>query len=91
MGFRFRRTIKIAPGIRLNLSKSGVTTSIGTRGARVTLGGGKRRYTVGLPGTGLSHTVVERTDSERSSEPGSVAPLIWILLILFLLSVVFGR
>jgi len=65
MGFRFQRRIRLLPGVRLNISKSGVTTSIGARGARVTLGGGRTRTTVGIPGTGLSHTTVE--SSERSA------------------------
>ena len=56
MPFRFRRSIRIAPGIRLNLGKSGVSTSVGERGAHVTLGHGHTRTTVGLPGTGLSYT-----------------------------------
>ena len=30
--FRFRRTIKIAPGVRLNIGKTGVSTSVGVRG-----------------------------------------------------------
>ena len=38
MGFRFRRTIKILPVIRLNVGKRGVSTSIGVRGAHVTVG-----------------------------------------------------
>ena len=57
--FRFRRSIKLLPGIRLNIGKRGVSTSIGVRGAHVTLGHGKLRETVGLPGTGLSYTHVE--------------------------------
>jgi hypothetical protein len=62
MGFRFRKTIKVARGVRLNISKSGVSTSVGTRGASMTFGHGKRRTTVGLPGTGFSHTTVHSTD-----------------------------
>jgi hypothetical protein len=61
MGFRFRRTLKILPGIRLNLSRSGVSTSIGGRGAHITMGHGQVRETVGLPGTGISYTHVEGT------------------------------
>lgn len=60
MGFRFQRRIKLMPGVTLNLSKSGVTTSLGVRGARVTLGRGRVRQTVGLPGTGISHTAINR-------------------------------
>jgi hypothetical protein len=55
MGFRFTKRIKIIPGIRVNLSKSGVSTSIGTKGASVNLGR-RSKLTVGLPGTGISHS-----------------------------------
>jgi hypothetical protein len=34
MGFRWQRRIKIAPGLRLNVSKSGLGLSVDTRGAR---------------------------------------------------------
>ncbi|MBW2094825.1 MAG: DUF4236 domain-containing protein [Deltaproteobacteria bacterium] len=53
MAFRFWRRIKIAPGVTLNLSKSGVSLSFGPRGAKFTVGGRGKRATVGLPGTGL--------------------------------------
>ncbi|ELL0157605.1 DUF4236 domain-containing protein, partial [Escherichia coli] len=33
MGFRFRKRIRIAPGLAINISKSGVSTSIGPKGA----------------------------------------------------------
>ncbi len=35
MGLSFRKSMKIAPGIRLNLSKRGLGLSAGLRGARV--------------------------------------------------------
>ena len=35
MGFRFRRSVRIIPGIRLNFSKSGISTSLGGRGATI--------------------------------------------------------
>ncbi len=56
MGFRFRRSFRLMPGIRLNLSKSGVSTSIGRRGAWFTIGPRGARATVGIPGTGVSYT-----------------------------------
>lgn len=34
MGFRMRKSIKVAPGVRLNVSKSGVGASVGGRGGR---------------------------------------------------------
>lgn len=58
---RFQKRIKILPGISINLSKSGISTSIGPRGAKVTLGHGQQRTTVGLPGSGLSHTETRRS------------------------------
>jgi hypothetical protein len=69
MGFRFRRAIKILPGLRLNFGKRGVSTSIGVRGAHITVGHGQIRETVGLPGSGLSYTHVEKTQQEAPSEP----------------------
>lgn len=60
MGFRFRRSLTILPGIRLNFGKRGVSTSIGVRGAHVTLGKTGTRTTVGIPGSGLSYTHLEK-------------------------------
>ena len=53
MGWRFRRSIRILPGVRVNLSRSGVSTSVGVRGAHITIGHGQVRETVGIPGSGL--------------------------------------
>jgi hypothetical protein len=60
MGFRFRRSIKVLPGVRVNFGKRGVSTSIGVRGAHVTFGKTGTRTTVGLPGSGLSYTHLEK-------------------------------
>ncbi len=54
MAFRFQRRIKIAPGIRLNVSKGGVGLSAGPRGASVSVGRRGLYGNVGVPGTGLS-------------------------------------
>lgn len=57
MGFRFRRSIKVLPGVHLNLSKTGITASIGSPGATINIGGKDgARATVGIPGSGLSYT-----------------------------------
>jgi hypothetical protein len=78
MGFRFRRTFKVAPGVRLNLRKSGVSTSVGRRGLWFTIGPRGTRSTVGLPGTGLSY-------SEQSTNRGSSGGLLTVLVIVGLL------
>jgi tetratricopeptide (TPR) repeat protein len=43
MGFRMRKSIKVAPGVRLNVSKSGVGASVGGRGARYSAHSSGRR------------------------------------------------
>ena len=55
-GFRFRKSIGVLPGVKVNLSKSRVSTSLGGRGATVNVGAdGRRMVTVGIPGTGMSY------------------------------------
>ncbi|OQA89177.1 MAG: Tetratricopeptide repeat protein [bacterium ADurb.Bin236] len=82
MGFRLFRRIKIAPGVTLNLSKSGLSTSFGPRGAKFTVGPKGTRQTVGLPGTGLyyttSHGYGTHKTSSRATSPKplpTVAPV----------------
>jgi Protein of unknown function (DUF4236) len=56
MGFRFRKIISVIPGVKVNLSKSGASTSIGGRGATVNVGtSGKKTVTLGIPGSGMSY------------------------------------
>ncbi len=58
MGLRFQKRIKILPGVYINLSKSGVSASVGGKGATVNVGAdGRRMITLGIPGTGLSYRV----------------------------------
>lgn len=65
MGFRFRKNISLFPGLRINLSKGGVSTSLGRLGATINIGKRGLRGTVGLPGTGLSY-------SDFLTKPGQV-------------------
>lgn len=57
MPFRFFQRFRIAPGLRLNVSKGGISLSAGPRGAQFTVGTSGTRATAGLPGTGLHYTV----------------------------------
>lgn len=56
MGFRFRKIVRIAPGVRINLSKTGVSTSVGKPGATVNIGRGRSRVSIGAPGTGMGYS-----------------------------------
>jgi len=53
MSFKFKRKVKILPGIYLNLSKSGVSTTIGPRGASINIGKQGVFLNTGIPGTGI--------------------------------------
>lgn len=82
MGFRFRRSIKILPGVRLNFSKSGVSTSIGVPGATVNLSKKGTRTTVGVPGTGVSYTETSarhKPTPEPAPDRGSDGDGTWFL------------
>lgn len=54
MAFRFQRRVKLMPGVRLNVSKSGLGLSVGPRGASVSLGRRGAHSHVGIPGTGIA-------------------------------------
>lgn len=68
MAIRFRKRIKIAPGININLSKSGTSVSLGKPGATVNVGGKNGvKASVGIPGSGLSYTA-QLTEPEHRSK-----------------------
>lgn len=65
MGLRFHKTIKLGP-ININLSKSGVGFSVGTKGARVgRTAKGNIRTSVGIPGTGISYVTEKNTKKKK--------------------------
>lgn len=69
MGIRFRKSIKIAPGLRINLSKSGPSLSVGRPGATFNIGPKGTRTTVGAPGTGISYTTQKSWGSVTGATP----------------------
>lgn len=70
MGFRFRKSFKIAPGVRLNLGKKSASVSFGVRGgARHTISStGRRTSSIGIPGTGLYY-VKSKYAKKQGSKP----------------------
>jgi len=57
------------PGVRVSLSKSGISGSLGTNGARVSVNSkGQVRGTAGLNGTGLSSTTMLNGKSKSKSK-----------------------
>lgn len=67
MAWNYRKRIKIAPGVHVNLSKGGMSTSIGPKGAKVTFGKNGAFLHTSIPGTGLySRTKLSGKSSSRS-------------------------
>jgi len=75
MGFRFRKSVRLFPGVRLNFSKSGISTSLGRPGASINLGGRGTRYTAGIPGSGMSYSMLSSSASagDRTADGQSTA------------------
>lgn len=77
MGLRFRRRVRILPGVYLNFSRSGISASTGVRGASMTFGRTGVYANLGLPGSGLSYrSRIDRADqrarkSARRGAPGA--------------------
>jgi tetratricopeptide (TPR) repeat protein len=75
MGFTARKSIKLAPGVRMTFSKSGVSYSAGTKGYRVTkTASGRVQRTTSIPGTGISHTKTLSTGRSAPSTPTHQPP-----------------
>lgn len=69
MGFRFRKSVKIAPGVRLNFGKKSTSVTLGGKGARYTVSStGRRTKSVSIPGTGVSYVSSTTKKKSKSSE-----------------------
>ena len=79
MGIRYRRSVRLGSGARLNLGLRSADISFGTRGARLSFGTARSIATLGIPGTGLYATLGlggkcgGRSSSSRNSRAGTTA------------------
>lgn len=53
MAWNFRRRKKIAPGVYINMSKKGISTTVGPKGASITFGPNGTYMNTSIPGTGM--------------------------------------
>lgn len=53
MAWKYRKRINIVPGITINLSRNGVSSTIGTKGASVSVGKNGTYLNTNIPGTGI--------------------------------------
>ena len=80
MGFRFRKSINLGGGFKINISKSGVGYSWGTKGYRVTKKStGGTRTTASIYGTGLSyvHETGKRKPKKASAGANGMQPAVY--------------
>jgi len=67
VGLRFRKSISIIPGVKLNFGKTGMSVSTGVPGFRKTFHtSGRVTTSVGIPGTGLYYVDTKNTKSQNS-------------------------
>ncbi len=78
MAWNYRKRIKIAPGVHLNLSKGGVSTSVGPKGAKVTFGKNGTYLNKSIPGTGFYS---RKNISSSGTSNSGCAPLLAIFII----------
>lgn len=91
MGWRYRRSVKILPGVKLNFSKKGTGVTIGGKYSHVTYGA-DGRITRGhsIPGTGLSYVEQVRgpqkdnTDVKKRTSLDDINPVLYFFLTTFL-------
>lgn len=73
MGFRFRKSVRITKGLKVNFSKSGASVSLGGRGHSVNFSKRGTRVSAGVPGTGISYSSLSKKvpSSSHPSTPPS--------------------
>jgi len=75
MSLRFRRSMKLMPGVRLNFNKDSVGMSFGVPGARYTINSkGRRTVSTGIPGTGLYNVETLSSGRKKSAPAQQSAP-----------------
>jgi hypothetical protein len=67
MGWKYRKRVKILPGFYLNLSKSGMSATVGMKGFSVNMGKNGTYLNTGIPGTGIYDRV--RLDNQPNEKP----------------------
>jgi hypothetical protein len=84
MGFRFRKSFKIIPGIRMNVGKKGISSlTIGPRGSKININRQGINASTSIPGSGVSYN--EKIFNlpgppENNDEPKKKSMLVTILV-----------
>lgn len=81
MGFRFRKSLKIAPCLRINFSKTGTSLSVGGKGFTTNISNRGTRQTIGIPGTGISHISYSKKSKTGNLDLTNLAAIVFLLFI----------
>lgn len=69
MGLRFRKSITLCKGVRLNLGKTGASVTFGQKGYHKTIStSGRVTTSVGIPGTGIYWTDTQQIGGKRTRQ-----------------------
>lgn len=101
MGIKFRKRITIAPGFKINISRRGISTTIGPKGFSVNAGKKGVYLNTGIPGTGIyDRKRLDRPSARKNrrsvkaesnySAPKSSSVLAWIGMFLLCLWIAMG-
>ena len=66
MGLRFRKSVTLCKGVKLNFGKTGMSVSVGGKGYHKTINTkGQVTTSVGIPGSGIYYTDTKRLGGNR--------------------------
>jgi hypothetical protein len=69
MPVRFRRTFTLFPGVKVNVSKGGMSITVGRKGFHLNFSKRGVKQTIGLPGSGVSQTsYLYKNDPDEETE-----------------------
>lgn len=75
MGFRFRKSVKIAPGVKVNFGKRGTSLTVGNKYARTTFGNGRQTNSISFLARGFP-TLPHKRPKEKNDHRESLMSLL---------------
>jgi hypothetical protein len=73
MGLRFRKSVTLCKGVKLNFGKTGMSVSVGGKGYHKTINTkGQVTTSVGIPGTGIYYTDTKNLRQNSNASPAGI-------------------
>lgn len=89
MAINFRKRISLMPGVKLNVSKNGLSTTVGTKGGSVNVGKNGVYANASIPGTGLyaREKISSTTNNvQKIQDVGETTGYEWVMIICLVFS-----